>query len=193
MQASATSQRRDSVAHSGRSTRQELGLSRRRIVSRHHRGLSSVTLTALLASLSVAPAKAAIPIGNLLVNGNAELGIGSSDSSTTAPIPISGWTTTTNFTEHTYDPVGSNNFRTSTQALRSTAGSSSRQGDRKTAMATTSRPLLRMSPSPPRRPRSTRAVYRRRCSPTSAATKIRRIKVRSQRSFSVPRCACSVP
>jgi hypothetical protein len=46
----------------------------------------------------------------LVVNGGAEVGTGSSDSSTTAPVPIPGWTTTTNFTEHTYDPAGSANF-----------------------------------------------------------------------------------
>src|SRR5690349_15467079 len=55
-------------------------------------------------------ARAAVPAGNLLVNGNAESGTGSSDSSTTAPVPIPGWTTTTNITEHTYDPAGSAAF-----------------------------------------------------------------------------------
>ncbi len=49
-------------------------------------------------------------MGNLIVNGGAETGTGSSDSSTTAPVPIPGWTTTTNITEHTYDAVGSQNF-----------------------------------------------------------------------------------
>ena len=55
-------------------------------------------------------ARAAVPAGNLIVNGNAESGTGSSDSSTTAPVPIPGWTTTPNITEHTYDPAGSGAF-----------------------------------------------------------------------------------
>ena len=55
-------------------------------------------------------ARAAVPPGNLIVNGNAESGTGSSDSSTTAPVPIPGWTTTPNITEHTYDPAGSAAF-----------------------------------------------------------------------------------
>ena len=55
-------------------------------------------------------AEAAVPSGNLIVNGNAESGTGSSDASTTAPVPIPGWTTTTNLTEHTYDPAGSAAF-----------------------------------------------------------------------------------
>ena len=57
-----------------------------------------------------AGARAAIPSGNLIVNGGAEVGTGSSDSSSTGPVPIPGWTTTANFTEHTYDPAGSQNF-----------------------------------------------------------------------------------
>src|SRR6201999_1158514 len=55
-------------------------------------------------------APAAVPSGNLIVNGNAETGTGSSDSATTAPVPIPGWTTTPNITEHTYDPAGSAAF-----------------------------------------------------------------------------------
>ena len=55
-------------------------------------------------------ARAAVPAGNQIVNGNAEAGTGSSDSSTTAPVPIPGWTTTPNITEHTYDPAGSAAF-----------------------------------------------------------------------------------
>jgi hypothetical protein len=55
-------------------------------------------------------AQAAVPSGNLVVNGDAESGAGSADSSTTAPSPTPGWTTTTNITEHTYDPAGSGNF-----------------------------------------------------------------------------------
>lgn len=55
-------------------------------------------------------APAAVPSGNLIVNGNAETGTGSSDSSTTAPVPIPGWATTPNITEHTYDPAGSGAF-----------------------------------------------------------------------------------
>src|SRR5689334_254876 len=55
-------------------------------------------------------ARAAVPSGNLIVNGDAESGTGSSDSSTTAPVPMPGWTTTPNITEHTYDPAGSTEF-----------------------------------------------------------------------------------
>jgi hypothetical protein len=55
-------------------------------------------------------AGATVPAGNLLVNGDAESGTGSSDSSTTSPVPTPGWTTTTNITEHTYDPAGSAGF-----------------------------------------------------------------------------------
>jgi hypothetical protein len=64
----------------------------------------------LLAVNGGAAAQAAVPSGNLIVNGGAEVGTGSSDSATTAPAPIPGWTTTSNFTEHTYDPAGSANF-----------------------------------------------------------------------------------
>lgn len=46
----------------------------------------------------------------MIVNGGAKVGTGSSDSVTTGPTPIPGWTTTANFTEHTYDPAGSQNF-----------------------------------------------------------------------------------
>ena len=60
--------------------------------------------------VSSATARAAVPSGNLIVNGGAEVGTGSSDSATTAPAPIPGWTTTANLTEHTYDPAGSQNF-----------------------------------------------------------------------------------
>lgn len=73
-----------------------------------------MSLVALLAAgcLGVCggAARAAVPAGNLIVNGDAESGTGSSDSATTAPIPTPGWTTTTNITEHTYDPAGSGNF-----------------------------------------------------------------------------------
>ena len=73
-----------------------------------------VSLAALLAvgllGVCGSAARAAVPAGNLIVNGNAESGAGSSDSSTTAPAPIPAWTTTTNLTEHTYDPAGSGNF-----------------------------------------------------------------------------------
>ena len=60
--------------------------------------------------MSGTPARAAVPSGNLIVNGGAEVGTGSPDSATTGPVPIPGWTTTPNFTEHTYDPAGSQNF-----------------------------------------------------------------------------------
>jgi len=72
--------------------------------------LVGVLAAAWLAVGGAAPAGAAVPAGNLIVNGGAESGTGSSDSSTSAPVPIPGWTTTTNFTEHTYDPAGSQNF-----------------------------------------------------------------------------------
>jgi hypothetical protein len=76
---------------------------------------SRLSLVAVLAAGwlvvgSAAGARAAIPSGNLIVNGGAEAGTGSSDSSTSAPAPIPGWATTTNFTEHTYDPAGSQSF-----------------------------------------------------------------------------------
>jgi hypothetical protein len=53
--------------------------------------------------LSLAPAASAlVPAGNLIRNGNAESGTGATDSTTTAPSPIPGWTTSANFTEHFY-------------------------------------------------------------------------------------------
>ena len=55
-------------------------------------------------------ARAAIPTGNLVVNGDAESGAGAVDAETTAPVPIPGWQTTPNFTEHVYDPAGSSDF-----------------------------------------------------------------------------------
>ncbi len=72
--------------------------------------LCGVIAAGSLIAGSVASARAAVPSGNLIFNGDAEAGTGSTDSSTTAPVPIPGWTTTTNFTEHTYDPAGSQNF-----------------------------------------------------------------------------------
>jgi hypothetical protein len=51
-------------------------------------------------------ADAAVPTGNLVQNPGAEVGTGSSDSSTVSPTPISGWITTTNFTEHVYSASG---------------------------------------------------------------------------------------
>ena len=63
-----------------------------------------------LAFSSVPAAAAAVPTGNQLRNGDAETGAGSTDSSTTAPVPIPFWTTTGNFTEHVYDPAGSGAF-----------------------------------------------------------------------------------
>jgi hypothetical protein len=47
-------------------------------------------------------AQAAVPSGNLIVNGDAETGVGATDSSTVSPVPIPGWTTTANFTEYAY-------------------------------------------------------------------------------------------
>jgi hypothetical protein len=72
--------------------------------------LCGVIAAVVVAAGSVATARAAVPSGNLVVNGDAEGGTGSTDSATTAPVPIPDWTTTTNFTEHTYDPAGSQNF-----------------------------------------------------------------------------------
>ncbi len=73
-----------------------------------------LSLVALLAAgwlcMGAGAPRAAVPSGNLIVNGGAESGTGSSDSSTTAPVPIPGWATTTNITEHTYDAAGSQNF-----------------------------------------------------------------------------------
>src|SRR4051794_17537955 len=69
------------------------------------------SLTALALVLAGGPvARAAIPSGNLVANGDAESGAGALDSGTTAPVPIPGWQTTPNFTEHVYDPAGSGAF-----------------------------------------------------------------------------------
>jgi hypothetical protein len=70
----------------------------------------AVIVASLVIASSGANARAVVPSGNLIVNGAAEVGIGSSDAATSAPVPIPGWTSTTNFTEHTYDPAGSANF-----------------------------------------------------------------------------------
>ena len=90
---------------------------------------SQLSLAAVVAGgllvVSSATARAAVPSGNLIVNGGAEVGTGPSDSATTAPAPIPGWTTTANLTEHTYDPAGSQNFPTRTRAPRSVARPSS--------------------------------------------------------------------
>jgi hypothetical protein len=72
--------------------------------------VAALVVGGLLAVNAGATARAAVPSGNLIVNGGAEVGTGSSDSATTAPAPIPGWTTTANFTEHTYDAAGSANF-----------------------------------------------------------------------------------
>jgi hypothetical protein len=63
------------------------------------RRLSLVVLAAGSLGAFGGAARAAVPAGNLIVNGNAESGTGSADSSTTAPAPIPGWTTTPNITE----------------------------------------------------------------------------------------------
>jgi hypothetical protein len=84
---------------------------------------SVAVLVAGLMVASSAAARAAVPSGNLIVNGGAETGTGSSDSVTTAPVPIPGWTSTTNLTEHTYDPAGSANFP-DTNASAAIAGGS---------------------------------------------------------------------
>ena len=70
----------------------------------------AVLVAGLVLASTGATARATVPSGDLIVNGGAEVGTGSSDSATTAPAPIPGWTSTTNFTEHTYDPAGSTNF-----------------------------------------------------------------------------------
>jgi hypothetical protein len=59
-------------------------------------------LLALATFVLAAPAAAAIPSGNLVRNGDAQTGTAASDSSTVAPVPIPGWTTTANLTEHVY-------------------------------------------------------------------------------------------
>ena len=84
--------------------------------------ITAVLATVLLVLAASAAAHAAIPIGNLIVNGDAEAGAGSSDSLTTAPVPIPGWATTTNFTEHTYDPAGSAAFPDANVAAAITGG-----------------------------------------------------------------------
>jgi hypothetical protein len=72
--------------------------------------LVAVVAAGCLGVVCGAAAGAALPLGNLVVNGGAESGTGSSDASTTAPVPIPAWAKTTNFTEHTYDPAGSQVF-----------------------------------------------------------------------------------
>ena len=56
---------------------------------------------------AAATAHAAVPAGNLLQNGDAESGAGATDDSTTAPVPVPGWTTTAHYSEHAYVPGGS--------------------------------------------------------------------------------------
>jgi hypothetical protein len=75
-----------------------------------------------LLGLSGAAAQAAVPSGNLIVNGGAEVGAGSSDSATTAPVPTPSWATTTNFTEHTYDAAGSGAFPDTTASAAVSGG-----------------------------------------------------------------------
>jgi hypothetical protein len=60
-------------------------------------------LLALATLVLAAPAGAAIPSGNLVVNGDAQTGTAASGSSTVAPVPIPGWRTTANLTEQLYD------------------------------------------------------------------------------------------
>jgi hypothetical protein len=67
-------------------------------------------IVAALAVIGTAPARAAIPPGNLLFNGDAETGVGATDATTVSPVPIPGWTTTSNFTEHTYIPPGTSSW-----------------------------------------------------------------------------------
>jgi hypothetical protein len=87
------------------------------------RSLVAVLVAGLVLASTGATARATVPSGNLIVNGGADVGTGSSDSATTAPAPIPGWTSTTNFTEHTYDPAGSANFP-DTNASAAIAGGS---------------------------------------------------------------------
>jgi hypothetical protein len=73
-------------------------------------GLRAYATIAALAAVGAAvpaAAVAAVPGGNLLRNGDAQSGVGSGDSSTTAPVPVPAWTTTTAFTEHLYQTAGS--------------------------------------------------------------------------------------
>lgn len=67
---------------------------------------AAIAIAAVGALAGGVEAQAAIPAGNLLQNGGAELGAGATDGSTVSPTPIPDWTTTSNFTEHAYDPSG---------------------------------------------------------------------------------------
>ena len=82
----------------------------------------AVLVASLVLATTGATARATVPPGNLIVNGGAEVGTGSSDSVTSAPVPIPGWTSTTNFTEHTYDPAGSANFPDPNESAAITGG-----------------------------------------------------------------------
>jgi hypothetical protein len=66
------------------------------------RPIGTAGIAALAALACAAPAGAAVPSGNLLVNGDAQAGAGATDSSAVAPVPIPGWATTANLTEHAY-------------------------------------------------------------------------------------------
>jgi hypothetical protein len=91
--------------------------------SRSQFSFVAVLVAGLVPASTAATARAMVPSGNLIINGGGEVGTGSSDSATTAPAPIPGWTSTTNFTEHTYDPAGSANFP-DTNASAAIAGGS---------------------------------------------------------------------
>ncbi len=70
-------------------------------------GALALVAAMALALLLSAPAHAGTPtVINLLVNGYAESGVGSTDGETVSPVPIPGWTTSANFTEHAYMATG---------------------------------------------------------------------------------------
>lgn len=86
-----------------------VGPSRRRPHLRHP-SLAGLLLLTIFAVTGSTPAAAAVPAGNLLANGDAELGTGATDASTVSPVPIPDWTTSPNFTELVYDPGGAYGF-----------------------------------------------------------------------------------
>jgi len=79
---------------------------------------TGLAISGITVSSVCAPANAAIFGSNLIVNGDAEAGIGSSDGNTVEPIP--GWTTSGNFTVVQYGASGG--FPTSTDPGPSNLG-----------------------------------------------------------------------
>src|SRR3954467_13688900 len=80
-----------------------------------HGRISLATLAAAL--LVAAPAAAAVPAGNLVVNPGAEAAAGAGDSSTQLPLP--GWAVESSFTAVKY---GAPDFLTSEDATRLRGG-----------------------------------------------------------------------